>query len=108
MHLIERRLGKDRVAECIEGVSKSEHYIRAAQRPQPLAKNASELLLEYQFTKLYKALEGTRHEDAPVTCQFRQFDKDLPPEWRVRCHHKQRGGCCIVQEAHQEAGRKNR
>lgn len=58
MHLIERRVGKERIAEALEGVSKSEFYIRAAQRPQPLAKHPQELLLEYQFTKLFKLLEG--------------------------------------------------
>jgi len=55
--MIERRVGRERVVECLEGVSKQEFYIRAAQRPQPLAKHGGELLLEYQFTKLYKALE---------------------------------------------------
>lgn len=34
MHLVERRVGKERVAECLDGLSKSEFYIRAAQRPQ--------------------------------------------------------------------------
>ncbi|KAI1705381.1 uso1 like vesicle tethering protein, head region domain-containing protein [Ditylenchus destructor] len=58
MHLVERRVGKERVAECLDGLSKSEFYIRAAQRPQPMAKHPGELLLEYQFTKAFKGLEG--------------------------------------------------
>lgn len=58
MHLIDRRVGKERVAESLEGVAKSEFYIRAAQRPQPVVKHAAELLLDYQFTKIFKCLEG--------------------------------------------------
>jgi hypothetical protein len=57
MQMIERRVGRERVVECLEGVSKQESYIHAAQRSQPLAKHGGELLLEYQFTKLYKSLE---------------------------------------------------
>uniref|UniRef100_A0A914HME5 Vesicle tethering protein Uso1/P115-like head domain-containing protein n=1 Tax=Globodera rostochiensis TaxID=31243 RepID=A0A914HME5_GLORO len=57
-HLIERRVGRERMAEYIEGISKSEFYIRAAQRPQPLAKGPSDLLLDYQFAKLFKIMEG--------------------------------------------------
>ncbi|KAL3120361.1 hypothetical protein niasHT_009232 [Heterodera trifolii] len=57
-HLIERRVGRERMAEYIEGISKSEFYIRAAQRPQPLAKGPSDLLLDYQFTKFFKLMEG--------------------------------------------------
>jgi hypothetical protein len=59
MQLLERRqVGRERLAEHLEGVSKSEFYIRAAQRPQPLAKSPSDLLLDYQFTKFFKALES--------------------------------------------------
>jgi len=42
----------------LEGVAKSEFYIRAAQRPQPLAKNPSDLLVDYQFTKFFKGIES--------------------------------------------------
>lgn len=55
---VERRVGKDKIVELLEGVSRCEHYVRAAQRPQPLAKSASELILDFQFTKLFKVLEG--------------------------------------------------
>uniref|UniRef100_A0A1I7XYF1 Uso1_p115_head domain-containing protein n=1 Tax=Steinernema glaseri TaxID=37863 RepID=A0A1I7XYF1_9BILA len=58
MDLIDRRVGRETFAERLEGVSKSEQYVRAAQKPQPLAKSHSELLLDYQFTKLFKGLEG--------------------------------------------------
>jgi hypothetical protein len=60
IQLLERRqIGRERIAEYLEGVTKSEFYIRAAQRPQPLAKNPSDLLVDYQFTKYFKGLEST-------------------------------------------------
>ena len=62
LHLIDRRIGKERVAEYLEGVSRSEFYVRAAQRSQLLAKGSSELFLEFQFTKLFKSLEGYRFD----------------------------------------------
>lgn len=55
--MVERRVGKERIAECLECVSRSEFYIRAAQRPPPFGKHATELLLEYQFTKFFKSIE---------------------------------------------------
>ncbi|TMS38604.1 hypothetical protein L596_005294 [Steinernema carpocapsae] len=57
--LIERRVGRETLAERMDGVSKSEQYVRAAQRPQPYVKSHTELLLDYQFTKLFKSLEGS-------------------------------------------------
>jgi hypothetical protein len=56
--LIDRRVGKERLAEALDAFSRSEFYIHAAQRPQPLAKNPQELKIEYQFTKLFKQLES--------------------------------------------------
>jgi len=59
IQLLERRVGKERIAEALDGLSRSEFYIQAAQRPQPLAKNPQDLKLEYQFTKMVKSLEST-------------------------------------------------
>lgn len=56
--IVERRVGNEKIVELLEGVSRSEHYVRAAQRPQPLSKSAQEMLLDFQFTKLFKILEG--------------------------------------------------
>ncbi|VDM24119.1 unnamed protein product [Toxocara canis] len=56
--IVERRVGNEKILELLEGVSRSEHYVRAAQKPQPLSKNAQEMLLDFQFTKLFKILEG--------------------------------------------------
>ncbi|MFH4983766.1 hypothetical protein AB6A40_010475 [Gnathostoma spinigerum] len=56
--LVERRIGKEVIAERIDGISRSEHYVRAAQRPQPTAKTTNEMLVDYRFAKLFKTLEG--------------------------------------------------
>ncbi|EFO26107.1 hypothetical protein LOAG_02375 [Loa loa] len=56
--VVERRVGKEKLVELLEGLSHSEHYVKAAQRPQPLAKSAQDLLLDYHFTKFFKSVEG--------------------------------------------------
>jgi hypothetical protein len=56
--LLDRRVGRERLAEALDSFSRSEFYIHAAQRPQPLAKNPQELKLEYQFAKLFKQFEA--------------------------------------------------
>ncbi|VDN57083.1 unnamed protein product [Dracunculus medinensis] len=56
--IFERRIGKIKLIELFEEISRSEHYVRAAQRPQPLAKSSQELILDYQFSKFFKVLEG--------------------------------------------------
>ncbi|KAK6111405.1 vesicle tethering protein head region family protein [Brugia pahangi] len=56
--VVERRVGKEKLVELLEGFSHSEHYVKAAQRPQPLAKSAQDLLLDYHFTKFFKSVEG--------------------------------------------------
>ncbi|KAI6234560.1 General vesicular transport factor [Aphelenchoides fujianensis] len=63
--VVNRRVGMEAVAECLEGVTKSEFYIRAAQKPMPTVGSPQDLLLEYQFCKLFKSLEG------PLTKIFR-------------------------------------
>lgn len=56
--LVERRVGKEKLVEFLESVSHSEHYVRAAQRPQPFAKIPQDLFLDYHFTKFFKSVEG--------------------------------------------------
>ncbi|CAD5226977.1 unnamed protein product [Bursaphelenchus xylophilus] len=58
MDTIQRRVGLDQVADGLDSLSKSEYYIRAAQKPLPSGTTAHDLLLEYQFTKLFKSSEG--------------------------------------------------
>lgn len=57
--VVERRVGKEKLLELLEGLSHCEHYIKAAQRPQPWAKSVQDLLLDYQFTKFFKSVEGS-------------------------------------------------
>lgn len=57
---MERRVGKEKLVELMEGLSHSEHYVKAAQRPQPIAKSAQDLLLDYHFAKFYKSVEGLK------------------------------------------------
>ncbi|KAI6175968.1 hypothetical protein M3Y97_00748000 [Aphelenchoides bicaudatus] len=63
--IINRRVGMENVAEALEGLTRTEFYIRAIQKPLPTVATAQELLLEYQFCKLFKDLE------APLTKIFR-------------------------------------
>uniref|UniRef100_A0A7E4VNW2 Uso1_p115_head domain-containing protein n=1 Tax=Panagrellus redivivus TaxID=6233 RepID=A0A7E4VNW2_PANRE len=56
--LLDRRVGKERIADALDGLTRSEYYIHAALRPQPLAKHPQDLKLEFQFTKLVKTLEA--------------------------------------------------
>ena len=84
MQLLERRqVGRERLAEYLEGVSKSEFYIRAVQRPQPLAKSPSDLLLDYQFTKFFKGLESksTFHFHLNNHILFRHIAENILPKW---------------------------
>ncbi|VDN24233.1 unnamed protein product [Gongylonema pulchrum] len=53
-----RRVGKEKLVELLEALSHSEHYVKALQRPQPLAKAPQDLFLDYQFTKFFKSVEG--------------------------------------------------
>ncbi|KAL7074236.1 hypothetical protein ACQ4LE_006631 [Meloidogyne hapla] len=79
IQLLERRqIGRERIAEYLEGVAKSEFYIRAAQRPQPLAKNPSDLLVDYQFTKFFKGLENTLLK---MLCPNGEFPSTANAQW---------------------------
>ncbi|CAI5449857.1 unnamed protein product [Caenorhabditis angaria] len=57
--LIERRVGKEVVLSALEGLSRTEQFVKAAQKPQPIAKLGQELFLDFYFVKLFKSLEGT-------------------------------------------------
>ncbi|CAI5449847.1 unnamed protein product [Caenorhabditis angaria] len=45
--------------EGLEGLSQTEQFVKAAQKPQPIAKFGQELFLDFYFVKLFKPLEGT-------------------------------------------------
>lgn len=56
--LIEKRVGLETYISKLGEVSRHEVYSRAAKQPQIRAKKPAELLLEYEFCRLFKALEG--------------------------------------------------
>lgn len=58
--VIEKRVGLETYISKLSEVSRHEIYSKAAKQPQIRAKQASELLLEYEFCRLYKALEGKK------------------------------------------------
>ncbi|XP_034952412.1 general vesicular transport factor p115 [Chelonus insularis] len=58
-NLIEKRVGIERFLDAIGGLARHEVYSRTLKHPQPSAKNSGDLLLDHEFCRLSKALEGT-------------------------------------------------
>uniref|UniRef100_A0A158P662 Uso1_p115_head domain-containing protein n=1 Tax=Angiostrongylus cantonensis TaxID=6313 RepID=A0A158P662_ANGCA len=58
--LVDRRVGREVITGAVEGLSRTEQFVRAAQKPQPLTKTPNELFLEYHFIKMFKASEGAQ------------------------------------------------
>ncbi|KAJ8909576.1 hypothetical protein NQ315_012831 [Exocentrus adspersus] len=56
--LIEKRVGIETYCKKLGEVSRHEVYAKAAKQPQIKAKHSTELLLEFEFCKLFKVLEG--------------------------------------------------
>lgn len=56
--LIEKRVGIETYVLKLGEISRHEVYAKAAKQPQIKAKHSSELLLEYEFCKLFKAMES--------------------------------------------------
>ena len=57
--LINKRIGIDLFQEKLEALSKSECYGKALQKPQLRLSIANDMILDYEFARLYKALEGS-------------------------------------------------
>ncbi|VVC32510.1 Hypothetical protein CINCED_3A016697 [Cinara cedri] len=57
-HLITKRIGVETFVDKLNDVSRNESYTRASKHPQPTAQNSHSLLLDYEFCKLFKMLEG--------------------------------------------------
>ncbi|KAL0127013.1 hypothetical protein PUN28_005389 [Cardiocondyla obscurior] len=57
-NLIENRIGFEKFQDAIGGIARHEIYSRTLKHPQSSAKNPSELLLDYEFCRLLKSLEG--------------------------------------------------
>ncbi|XP_044737820.1 general vesicular transport factor p115 [Chrysoperla carnea] len=56
--LIERRVGIETYITKLSDVSKHEMYSRAAKQPQIKSKASWDMLLDFEFCKLFKSLEG--------------------------------------------------
>ncbi|XP_014239398.1 general vesicular transport factor p115 isoform X2 [Cimex lectularius] len=56
--IINNRIGKELFIAKMGEVSKHEHYSKAAKQPFPRATSPDELLLDYEFCKLFKVLES--------------------------------------------------
>lgn len=57
-NLIENRIGLEKFQDAIGGIARHEIYSRTLKHPQPSAKKSSELLLDHEFCRLLKSLEG--------------------------------------------------
>uniref|UniRef100_A0A1A9ZF55 General vesicular transport factor p115 n=1 Tax=Glossina pallidipes TaxID=7398 RepID=A0A1A9ZF55_GLOPL len=56
--LIIKRIGQEHFCNKLNEVSRHEAYSRACKQPQIRAKSAGELLLDYEYCKLFKGLEA--------------------------------------------------
>ncbi|OAD57049.1 hypothetical protein WN48_02849 [Eufriesea mexicana] len=57
-NLIENRIGLERFQDAIGCLARHEVYSRTLKHPQPSAKHPSDLLLDHEFCRLSKTLEG--------------------------------------------------
>jgi len=57
--LINKRIGIDLFQEKLETLSKSEYYAKALQKPQLKLSKSNDMILDYEFARLYKTLEGS-------------------------------------------------
>lgn len=53
-----KRVGLETFLNKLGEVSKHEQYSKAAKHPQLRTRTPNELLLDYEFCRLFKALEG--------------------------------------------------
>lgn len=57
--LINKRIGIDVFQEKLELLSKSEFYGKALQKPQLKLSKPTDMVLDYEFARLYKSFEGS-------------------------------------------------
>ena len=57
--LINKRIGVDLFQEKLELLSKSEFYGKALQKPQLKLSKPADMILDYEFARLYKSFEGS-------------------------------------------------
>ena len=58
VELVRNRVGVETFREKIVQVARLENFLIACQRPDPVAKSFSDLSLDYDFIKFYRATEG--------------------------------------------------
>ncbi|XP_074648252.1 general vesicular transport factor p115-like [Tubulanus polymorphus] len=56
--VIEKRIGLEMYSDKLSQVSKVEGYSKAAKRPHVQYKQPNEVIFDYEFTKIYRALEN--------------------------------------------------
>lgn len=56
--IIMKRIGLETFLDKLNGVSKNDRYSQAAQKPHPKYKQPCDVLLDYEFCRLFKSLEG--------------------------------------------------
>ncbi|CAF2519309.1 unnamed protein product [Rotaria sp. Silwood2] len=57
--IIKKRIGIDLFQEKLELLSKSDYYAKALRKPQLKLSKSHDMVLDYEFTRLYKILEGS-------------------------------------------------
>ena len=57
--LIDKRVGLDLFQEKLELLSKSDFYAKALQKPQLKLSKSTDMILDYDFARLYKMYEGS-------------------------------------------------
>ncbi|XP_023247602.1 general vesicular transport factor p115-like [Copidosoma floridanum] len=58
-YLIFNRIGIEKFQDMIGGITRHEIYSRSLKQPFTYAKNPEELLLDHEFCRIFKSLEGT-------------------------------------------------
>ena len=56
--IIEKRIGLEMFTDKLSQITKHERYSQAAKRPQISQQYPSEILFDYEFTRLVKKLES--------------------------------------------------
>jgi len=57
-HIIEKRIGMEHFTDKLSQLAKHESYSHAAKKPQLTCKQPSEVIFDYEFTRLFKQLES--------------------------------------------------
>jgi len=57
--IIKKRIGVELFQDKLEALSKSDSYAKALQKPQLKLSKSTDMILDYEFARLYKILEGS-------------------------------------------------